>query len=125
MRYAICLGLLLGTIAFAQQQGGPPMGTPPTLPDHPNPERRMPPDTAAPAPAGAPTSGEVQQEINKKLSEEPRLNTTKVRFDVDDRSVIVGGTVQSEEQHTLALKLAQSYAGDRKVVDFVKVQPTR
>jgi osmotically-inducible protein OsmY len=35
--------------------------------------------------------------------------------------VILTGTVASEEQHDLALRIAQSYAGDRKIVDKIKL----
>ncbi len=126
MRHIVCaLLLLVGVVAFAQQprQPGPPAGsTPPTFPQEKNPSKQMPPDTVAPSPSAQPTSGEVQQQINKKLSEEPELKSSTVRFDVDDQSVVVGGTVADEQQHQLALRLARSYAGDRKIVDYVKVQ---
>ncbi len=129
MRYMVCVWLLLfGMTAVAQQQRqpGPPTGsTPPTFPQDKNPSRQMPPDTAAPPTSGVPTSGEVQQQINQKLSQEPALKNTTVRFDVDDQSVVVGGTVADEQQHQLALRLARSYAGDRKIVDYVKVEPAR
>ena len=128
MRYVICtLVLLCAMYAFAQQPGPlPGSSTPPTFPQEKNPSKEMPPDTAAPPPTGAkPTSGEVQQQIDRKLSEEPSLKNTSLRFDVDDRSVVVGGTVTDEQQHQLALRLARSYAGDRKIVDYVKVQAAR
>jgi BON domain len=129
MRHTICaLLLLFGMTAFAQvqRQPGPPAGsTPPTFPQDKNPSKQMPPDTAAPPPSGQPTSGEVQQQINQKLSQEPGLKNTNVRFDVDDQSVVVGGSVADEQQHQLALRLARSYAGDRKIVDYVKVQSAK
>lgn len=128
MKSALCvLLLLLGMAAFAQQQQGPPIPgtTPPTFPQEKNPSKQIPPDTAAPPPSEKPTSGEVQQQINEKLGQEPALKNTSLRYDVDDQSVVVGGTVASEEQHQLAIRLASSYAGDRKVLDYVKVQGTR
>ncbi len=133
MRHMICgllLLLLLSLSAPAQMQApqqGPPIPgtTPPTFPKEKNPSKEIPPDTTAPPPSGMPTSGEVQQQINKKLSQEPDLKNTSVRFDVDDRSVVVGGSVATEQQHQLALRLAHSYAGERKVVDYVKVQSAK
>lgn len=129
MRHIVCVLLLLfGVAVFAQQQRqpGPPTGsTPPTFPQDKNPSKQMPPDTAAPPPSGQPTSGEVQQQINQKLSQEPGLKNTNVRFDVDDQSVVLGGSVADQQQHQLALRLARSYAGDRKVVDYVKVQSAK
>ena len=129
MKHAICaLLLLFGMTAFAQQQrqpGPPTSSTPPTFPQDKNPSKQTPPDTTAPSSSGLPTSGEVQQQINLKRSQEPSLKNTSVRFDVDDQSVVIGGTVADEQQHQLALRLARSYAGDRKIVDYVKVQPVR
>jgi hypothetical protein len=129
MRHIICAWLLLiGMTVFAQrqQQPGPPAGsTPPTFPQDKNPSKEMPPDTKAPPPTAQPTSGEVQQQINQKLSQEPGLKNTTVRFDVDDQSVVIGGSVADEQQHQLALRLARSYAGNRKIADYVKVQPVR
>ncbi|HYX68563.1 MAG TPA: BON domain-containing protein [Terriglobales bacterium] len=125
MKTVLCLLLLLFSLSvFAQQPAPTPGATPPTFPQDKNPKnpsQDMPPDTVAPAPAAKPTSGEVQQQINQKLADEPRLKDTGVKFDVDDRSVVVGGSVADEEQHQLALRLARSYAGDRKVEDYVKV----
>ncbi len=100
MRNVVCVLLLFGMAAFAQvqRQPGPPAGsTPPTFPQDKNPSKQMPPDTAAPPPSGQPTSGEVQQQINKKLSQEPELKNTSVRFDVDDQSVVIGGSVANEQ----------------------------
>ena len=127
MKTILCVWLLLFSLSvFAQQPAPTPGATPPTFPEDKNPKnpsQDMPPDTAAPAPPAAkPTSGEVQQQINQHLADEPRLKDTTVKFDVDDRSVVVGGSVADEEQHQLALRLARSYAGDRKVEDYVKVQ---
>jgi osmotically-inducible protein OsmY len=39
-----------------------------------------------------------------------------------DKSVTLTGSVDTERQHDLALRIAQSYAGDRKVVDKLKIQ---
>jgi hypothetical protein len=130
MRHFLCVFLLLVAVAAVgqqQQPPGPPVPgtTPPTFPDDKNPSKQMPPDTAAPPPAAQPTSGEVQQQINEKLAQEPGLKGSNVRFDVDDHSVVIGGTVADEQQHDLALRLARSYAGDRKIVDYVKVLPAR
>jgi len=39
----------------------------------------------------------------------------------DENTVLLTGNVDSEQQHDLALRIAQSYAGDRKIVDKIKV----
>ena len=126
MKTVLCLLLLLFSLSvFAQQPPPTPGATPPTFPQDKNPKnpsQDMPPETVAPPPAAKPTSGEVQQQIDQHRADEPRLKDTTVKFDVDDRSVVVGGSVATEEQHQLALRLARSYAGDRKVEDYVKIQ---
>jgi osmotically-inducible protein OsmY len=49
------------------------------------------------------------------------LRNSNVGVHVDENSVILTGAVDSEQQHDLALRIAQSYAGDRKIVDKIKV----
>ena len=135
----LCLTLLLSTLCFAQQQAQPPpdiqstpqaqqppYGTPPTFPGEPQrpgqqPNRPMPPDEQAPSPQ-AMSSQEVQQQITSRLGSEPGLDHSNVAAEVSDSSVILTGSVKSLEQHDLALRIAQSYAGNRQVVDKIKVQ---
>src|SRR5437588_12191846 len=123
----ILLGLvLLLTMAVLAQQPGqppataPPQGTPPTFPEDRAPRQQMPPDQEAP-PQGLSTPEEVQQLIQQGLNSEPMLHNSNVGVHVDENSVILTGTVSSEEQHDLALRIAQSYAGDRKIVDKIKI----
>ena len=79
----------------------------------------MPPDQEAP-PRQLSTP-EVQQQIQKGLNSEPMLRNSDVGVQVNENSVILTGTVDSELQHDLALRIAQSYAGDRKIVDKIKL----
>ncbi len=114
--------LLMATAVFAQQPGqlpptSPPQSTPPTFPEERAPRQQMPPDQEAP-PQGLSTP-EVQQQIQQGLNSEPMLRNSNVGVHVDENSVILTGTVSSEEQHDLALRIAQSYAGDRKIVDKI------
>lgn len=118
------LAMLMATATLAQQQGqpaptGPPQSTPPTFPENRAPRQQMPPDQEAP-PQGLSTP-EVQQQIQQGLNSEPALRNSNVGVHVDENSVILTGTVDSEQQHDLALRIAQSYVGDRKIVDKIKV----
>jgi hypothetical protein len=121
------LMLLVATLAFAQQPPGqpqpgqPPQSTPPTFPEGEQSPRQMPPDQPAPAPE-AQSSEKVQQQITQQFSAEPTLANTNVRAEVDEASVVVSGTVGTANQHDLALHIAKSYAGDRNVVDKIKVK---
>ena len=121
------LVLLAATATFAQQQGHtppttPPQGTPPTFPDDRAPRQPMPPDQEAPAQELS--TPEVQELIQQDLNSEPELRMNNIGVHVDENTVLLTGTVDSEQQHDLALRIAQSYAGDRKIVDRIKVVQT-
>jgi CBS domain-containing protein len=74
----------------------------------------MPPDQEAPRQPQTLSTPEVRQQIQQGLNSEPALRNSKVGVHVDENSVILTGTVSTEEQHDLAVQIAQSYAGDRK-----------
>jgi hypothetical protein len=119
MGRALCgFALLLATLAFAQQQAQPtPSVTPPTsFPEVP----QMPPDQKAPPPQGL-SALEVEQQIQKRFNTEPMLANTNLGVEADESSVTFTGTVESDLQHDLVLRIVRSYAGDRKLVDKVQV----
>jgi hypothetical protein len=123
-----CFVLLLASIGLAQQQGqppattSPPYQTPPTFPEgRQTPRAQMPPDTQAPPPQTMSTE-RVEQQITQGLSSEPTLAKSNVDAKVDENSVVLTGSVDTETQHDLAIRIAQSYAGDRKIVDKIKVK---
>jgi osmotically-inducible protein OsmY len=115
------LVLLLVTLMVAQVQGqSPSQPVLPRLSQEQVPKEQMPPDQEAP-PARLSTPEKVQQQIEQRLNAEPALQNSKVSVHVDEDLVILNGTVSSEQQHDLALRIAQSYAGDRKIVDKIQV----
>src|SRR4051794_6045288 len=103
MKYVIAGALILcGGLACAQQQSSPqlPAGTtPPTFPQSKEPDkdvgRQMPPDTKA----TAPSSTEVQHQIDAKLAGEPTLSSEKVRAQVNDKEIVLTGSLTDDEQH--------------------------
>ena len=120
---------LPGAAQTANPQGPP--GTPPTFPsdqtkpDRTGPDRRlpsdpssMPPDTKAPAP----TSRDLQQQIEQALTKEPELEASDIHVLVDKKAVTLTGTVNNAEERTLALRIAQSYAAERQVIDKLKLR---
>ena len=128
MRYVLsCAVLFLATVGFAQQQGqapttNPPYESPPTFPEgRQSPRGQMPPDTEAPPPQ-AMSSQQVEGQILQQLRAEPALSRTNVDARVDDNSVVLTGTVDTIAQHDLAVRIAQDNAGDRKIVDRIKVK---
>ena len=131
--FAYCILVALMPLPGAAQTGNPQgiPGTPPTFPsdrtkpDRSGPDTRlpsdpssMPPDTKAPAP----TSRELQQQIEQAFSKEPELATSEIHVLVDKNAVTLTGTVDSPNERTLALRIAQSYAGDRPVIDKLKLR---
>jgi hypothetical protein len=123
-----CAVLFLATIVLAQQQGqpppttSPPYQTPPTFPEgRQTPGQQIPPDTQA-LPAQAMSSQRVEGQILDQLKAEPTLAGTNVDAQVDDNSVVLTGSVDTLTQHDLAVRIAQSNAGDRKIVDKIKVK---
>jgi hypothetical protein len=118
------LVLFLATATLAQHQGqrpqSPPQSTAPTFPEGQQaPRQPMPPDQDAPS-QGLSTK-EVQRQVQQGLDSEPALDGSKVGVHVDENSVILTGIVNTEAQHDLAIHIAQSYAGDRKIADKVKI----
>ena len=126
MKLAVAGALILsGAMLFAQQQSSPlpPSTTPPTFPQDKTPDkdigRGMPPDTRA----KEPSSADVQKQIQEKLDTEPGLAGNKLQVKVNSSSVILRGSVSDEEQHQAAHRIAESYAGSRKIIDRVTVKP--
>ena len=116
--------LLLATTVMAQQKPHPPyqppLPAPQTVPPD-QPVEPVPPDVQAPA--HAPLSPvQIQQLIDKQIADEPSLAGTNIKVSVDEHSVSLTGTVNSEQQHDLALRIAQSYAGDRRVDDNIQIR---
>ncbi len=81
----------------------------------------MPPDTQAPPPQTM-SSERVEQQITQRLSSEPELSKSNIDAKVDESAVVLTGSVDTETQHELAVRIAQSYAGDRRIVDKIKVR---
>lgn len=130
MKYALsCVLVFLAMSVLAQQQGqqppptaNPPYETPPTFPEgRQTPRDQMPPDTQAPPPE-AMSSQRVEGLIVDKLRAEPRLSGTNVDAKVDDNSVVLTGSVDTAEQHDLAVRIAQASAGERNIVDKITVK---
>jgi hypothetical protein len=115
--------VLCTTHSLGQQQAKPPEQQPPgmTSPGAQPPSQQIPPDTRAPTP-GELASPDIQNQLQKEFSRDPVLRDSKVTATVDDQHVVLEGTVNSRQQHDAALQLAQTYAGQRKIVDKIVVR---
>lgn len=123
--------LLLATAALAQQvppYSSPPHSTPPTFP--PDQAPRVPPSAQspqyppepAPSQTERPSASALESTIMQQLAAEPLLRNAHFDVKVTARDVTVSGTVDDQRQHEFALHIAQSNAGDRQVVDKIKVR---
>ena len=134
MRYLLlifALPLLLSLVLAQQQptpENNPPTGgTPPTFP----------PDTTAPKPSPKPgqtsdeakgqsqarplTSQEAKIQIVQKLQTQPGLSSRDIDVKVTKNSVVLSGSVPTENERALAERIAGSYAGERKVEDRLRI----
>ena len=66
---------------------------------------------------------EETQQVTEQFSE-PALDGTAVTATADDKAVVLAGTVETERQHALVLRIAESYAGDRSVKDKITIRGT-
>ncbi len=129
MKRVICSSVLLFAISALAQQSippynsppSPPTTTPPTFPQDQRPGEPLPPDARAPA-AGEPTDAELQEQIEHKFATEPLLEHLPLKVNVDTHTVVLTGTVDNEEQHRLALRVAESYTGQRRIIDKIRVR---
>lgn len=80
--------------------------------------------TKAPKPSHAMSTKDVTEKLTKGLdSKNAAYNGSDIKAVVDDQSVTLNGTVNSESQREMAKQLAQAYGGDRKIVDRLVIQP--
>jgi FtsZ-interacting cell division protein YlmF len=126
MRHVVfCFVLFLASLGFAQQQPpstSPPYQTPPTLPGGSlTPREQMPPDMQAPRPKTT-SAEQVEQQIMQHLSSEPTLAHTTAAAKVDEDSVVLTGSVDTETEHDVAVRIARSYADHRRIVDEIKIR---
>ena len=116
------LSLVLGSSAVAQLASfEPPRSDERLAPcqTQASSKNKMPPDISTSPRAGL-SAARVEQEIQKRIRTNPAMATANVTARVNDSSVVLSGTVDSSRQHDLALLIAHSWAGQRKVVDQIK-----
>ena len=117
---SITLTLLVAAAMFGQQP--PPQTTPPTFPQGQQaPAEKMPPDEKAPPSHGSSTK-DTEHRVQHALDSEPTLSNTHIAVKADGETVVLTGTVANQEQRDLAVRMAQSHAADRKIVDKLKVR---
>jgi osmotically-inducible protein OsmY len=66
-------------------------------------------------------SATLQSTIQDKLKNEPLLSSSSVNVNVTESAIELSGTVATGKEKQTAERIAQSYAGNRKVVDRITV----
>jgi hypothetical protein len=126
--FLYCSALICAMVSAAQRVGqqSPAISAlyqiPPGLPGG-SPEKQMPPDTQAPPPATL-SSEQVEILLANLLSSAPALVNSNVTASVDDRSIVLSGSVTSDQQRKVAIRIAESYAEARSIVDNIKTDQT-
>jgi len=73
-----------------------------------------------PGVAGTPsTGGELQGQIQNALKNEPTLANDNISVSVTDTEIDLSGTVASGKEKLTARRIAQSFAGNRKVKEHL------
>ena len=66
-------------------------------------------------------SGTLRSQIDSALKSDPSLEKSQLNVDVNDTQITLSGSVPSGKEKQTAMRIAQSYAGNRKVKDSVTV----
>jgi osmotically-inducible protein OsmY len=78
-------------------------------------------ETGAQAGVNSDATTQLQSQIQKALQNEPSLANSNVQANVSGDSIELTGTVETGKDKQTAKRIAQSFAGNRKVVDHIKV----
>jgi lipid-binding SYLF domain-containing protein len=68
------------------------------------------------------TASEAKGQIEEKLRTEPGLDSKQVRVSLTDKTVELSGSVATSNDRQKAIRIAQSFAGDRQVEDHLTIQ---
>ena len=82
----------------------------------PTPESQLPQSASA-----APDSATLQGQIQQAMTNETTLANSSVKANVTDSEIELTGMVPTRKDKQTAMRIAESYAGSRKVVDHLKV----
>ncbi|HUN88500.1 MAG TPA: BON domain-containing protein [Terriglobales bacterium] len=70
----------------------------------------------------AESSDQVKNDIQTAFHNEPTLTSSNIAVDVTDSKITLSGTAPSEKDRDEARRIAQSFSGNRSIVDNVKVE---
>lgn len=93
-------------------------------PQQQKPEGQSPslPQGSAPAPSSnVADSASLKGQLDQAYQSEPSLSGSSIQVDVSDTAIQLTGSVPTGKEKTTAKRIAQSYAGNRKVVEKLTV----
>lgn len=71
--------------------------------------------------ATAAAGGDIQMQVQNALQKEPTLSSDSITVAVSDDAIELNGNVATSKEKQTARRIAQSYAGNRKVKDHLTV----
>ncbi len=105
-----------------QQPSTPPVTAPGTTPgSSPAPGSQSSLAGSSPTTSGVVDSATLKGQLESAYQAEPTLTGSNIQVNVNDTTVELTGTVPTGKEKTTAKRIAQSYAGNRKVVDKMTV----
>jgi hypothetical protein len=102
----------------------PTTDKPVPAPQQRRPEGQSPslPQGSAPAPSSnVADSTSLKGQLDQAYQSEPSLSGSTIQVDVSDTTIQLTGSVPTGKEKTTAKRIAQSYAGNRKVVEKLTV----
>src|SRR2546423_2230078 len=120
------LGISLA-YATAQTSGSSQYPTPQTQtptttqPSTSSPDQAQMPDTKSGSATQASAGGDVQTQIETAIKNDPALGSDNITVTVSEKTIELNGTVASKKDRQAAKKIAEQYAGNRKVKDHLTV----
>jgi hypothetical protein len=102
----------------------PTTDKPAAVPQQQNPQGQSPslPQGSAPMPSSnVSDSASLKGQLDQAYQSEPSLSGSNIQVEVSDTSIQLTGSVPTGKEKTTAKRIAQSYAGNRKVVEKLAV----
>ncbi len=126
-RILVCALLLGAPVAFSQQPQGqgqnPPPSTPPvTYPDKSTQSQPSPSPTPQNPQDNSGVNSQMESDLKSVLSSDPALSGSDIQASVDDMSITLTGSVQTQAQIERAMALVSPYARYRNVVNKIAVK---
>lgn len=134
--HLLVLGLALAPACPAQSGAGAAVGQKPAVMQSPSPSPSTPASSESPgAPVLAPETqpavpaiddeegAALESRIQNTLGKEPTLSHDSVKVAVSGDAIELTGSVATSRERLTAIRIAQSYAGSKRVVSRITVGP--